>query len=94
MSIKVDSTGHVTAGAEASPVEIEFSDGMHIIPETVVAHLGGTKLLLSSKSLFRDKTYAEFMSGFWKLVEKSALNDVGTKLLQGHFMGSNPWELY
>lgn len=90
----IHETGHAAAGIDAHPMQFEFKDGIHTVSEAVVTHLGGNAVLERQQNSFKDKTYKEFMSAFWKLVEKTRLNDIGEKFKSGHFTNQDPWSKF
>ena len=92
--MNIQSTGYAACGVDAAPMDLEFKDGTHTVPEAIVAHLGGTAALESQKNSFKDRTYQEFMSAFWKLVEKTKLNEISEKFKAGHFTNQNPWSKF
>jgi len=88
--VTISGVGHVSAGdTPSTPYQMEFKDGTHTIPEAVVAHLGGTEEVKKFDGKFKDKTFPEFMSAFWKLIEKDQLNKAANEFISSHMMMRN-----
>lgn len=81
----VKGTGHVSLENPLSePLDMEFEDGVHTISEAVVAHLGGTEVVKTMSEKFKKVTFQNFISGFWRLIVKTKLNDVGQNIIGAH----------
>lgn len=84
-SIQILGTGYVAMGRN-EPCEMEFSDGIHMVPPAVVQHLGGVELLLENRTMFKDKTYQNFIEGFWKLIATSREQEALQSIINTHLM--------
>lgn len=78
-------TGHISLeNPESEPLEMEFSDGIFVIPEAIVSHLGGTDAVKSTAAKLKTLTYRDYTAAFWKLVTKTKLNQISNKLITDH----------
>lgn len=64
---------------------IEFADGVRQIPDYVIQGLGGADSLKNLAPALKEKTYAEFLAGFRKVVEKRELNRFQQNFVSNHF---------
>ncbi len=82
-----------TGQAVSSAVEIEFADGRHVVPEWLVAQLGGTTAVTSeaSRAAARQFTYEDFMRRFHSKVASATLSGIGKQIIRQHLQ-RRPWE--
>jgi hypothetical protein len=78
-----------TKAVESNPVNMEFADGYHIIPQWMVAHLGGTDAVTSPESAAKARkvTFEEFNQKFHAAVSRKALQDVHKSIINTHLRG-------
>ncbi|MBI3654056.1 MAG: hypothetical protein HY231_23750 [Acidobacteria bacterium] len=87
MNISSNNGFVVSKGAPQSDgVMVEFADGWHIIPQWLVAHLGGTDAVLKPESQSKAKavTFEEFNRRFHSTVSSSALRQVHKTIVSNH----------
>lgn len=70
---------------DKSKLQIEFADGWRIIPEYVIAELGGSENLQKIAPGLKQKTYDEFYLALKSVVQKRQVNDFGKKFISNHF---------
>jgi len=91
MTLRVEGVGHVAMnGPTSGPVQMLFKDGEHTINEAMVAHLGGTEAVVGFRGQCAQVTYQEFVSGFWKLLEKTKVNEMMRGYISSHFRVGRP----
>lgn len=79
--------GYVSTGdLPFERVEMQFQDGVHVIHEAIVQHLGGAEVLRKNTTMFHNKTYQEFVEGFFKLVEQDRVRKALGNVIQSHLM--------
>ena len=66
-------------------LSIEFTDGVHAVPEYVVRGLGGAEKLKSIAENLKKVSYQDFMAGFRLTIEKRDLNEFQRKFVATHF---------
>ncbi len=78
--------------ADSKPVaavELEFADGRHVVPEWVVAHLGGVDKVTAPESVAvaARLTFEEFMRAFYHTVAHATLSNFGKQIVRDHLTG-------
>jgi hypothetical protein len=83
---------HVALGSKIEQeLELEFSDGLYVIPDYVVASLGGAEKVKALAPILREDTFQTFISDYYESQEMIFLNGIDKGFRSAALRGRRGW---
>ena len=64
-------------------LELQFADCRHVVPDYVVAKLGGVEEVERVAVMFEEMTFAQFMLVYNRAQQRESLNRIGAAFVRG-----------